>query len=257
MKKLSKILCAVLVLAMLCSSLVFVAGAEEAAGSTVTSVAASAEEIYAAIKYDAEDNIFTRADLSTNTVDGWNKPGALQAHVVTNTETGETYLHQFADGSFNLKNEAGVTDGNEFINFKFKDVSLKYEEGYHEYIIVEYEVAHKAVAGKFTVPSSGVEKTTSHIKQEVIVRNSSAGTSWATVQKFSELATEEFSHVTTIYDYTSGTAYSFIDGVLAHTYTNGALTEAVLATYLAGESLTTSEWRVGSNSYDELKFDNV
>ncbi len=241
---------------MLCSSLIFVVGAEEA-DSTVTSVAASAADIYAAIKYEAEDNLFTRADLSTNTVDGWNNTGALQAHVVTNNETGETYLHQFADGSFNLKNEAGVTDGNEFINFKFKDVNLKYEEGYKEYIIVEYEVAHKAVAGKYTVPSSGIEKNTSALKQEVIVRGSSAGTSWSTVQKFSELATEEFAHVTTIYDYTSGTAYSFIDGVLAVTYTNGALTEAVRATYLAGESLTTSEWRVGSNSFDEVKFDNV
>ena len=257
MKKLSKILCAVLVLAMLCSSLVFVVGAEEAADSTVTSVAASAAEIFAAIKYEAEDNLFTRADLTTNTVDGWNNPGALQAHVVTNTKTGETYFHQFADGSFNLKNQADVTDGNEFINFKFKDVALKYEEGYHEYIIVEYDVAHKAVTGKFTVPSSGAEKTSSLLKQEVIVRGSTAGTSWSTVQKFSELATEEFAHVTTIYDYTSGTAYSFIDGVLALTYTNGALTDKVLATYLAGESLTTSEWRVGSNSYDELKLDNV
>ena len=242
---------------MLCSSLIFTVGAEEAADSNLTSKAASAAEIYAAIKYEAEDNLFTRADLTTNTVDGWNNPGALQAHVVTNTETGETYLHQFADGSFNLKNEAGVTDGNEFINFKFKDVSLKYEEGYREYIILEYEVAHKAVTGKYTVPSSGVEKNTSVLKQEVIVRGSSAGTSWSTVQKFSELATEEFAHVTTIYDYTSGTAYSFIDGVLAHTYTNGALTEAVLNTYLSGESLTTSEWRVGSNSFDEVKFDNV
>ncbi len=252
MKKLSKILCAVLVLAMLCSSLVFVAGAEEA-GSDYTSVAADGAAIVAAIKYEADDNLFAGASLSTNT-EGWNTEKGPQAHVVTDNKTGETYFHQFVnEGGFVLKE--GSADGNEYINFTFNKVNLKYEEGYNEYVIVEYEVAYKAVTGTFA--TSGNDKTASPLKQEVIVRGSSAGTSWATVQKFSELATEEFAHVTTVYDYTSGNAYSFIDGVLSVTYTNGALSAGVHPTYVAGEALSVYEWRVGSNSYDDIKLDNV
>ncbi|MBQ7343948.1 MAG: hypothetical protein IJW53_04190 [Clostridia bacterium] len=252
MKKLSKILCAVLVLAMLCSSLVFVAGAEEA-GSDYTSVAADGAAIVAAIKYEADDNLFAGASLSTNT-EGWNTEKGPQAHVVTDNKTGETYFHQFVnEGGFVLKE--GSADGNEYINFTFNQVNLKHEAGYNEYVIVEYEVAHKAVSGAYAVTDG--EKTAQPLKQEVIVRGSSAGTSWATVQKFSELATEEFAHVTTVYDYTSGNAYSFINGVLSATYTNGALSASVHPTYVAGEALTVSEWRIGSNSYDDIKLDNV
>ena len=250
MKKLSKILCAVLVLAMLCSSLVFMVGAEEA--SDITSVPANGSEIVAAIKYDAEDNLFKGASLTTNTA-GWNTAGGPQAHLVTNSKTGETYFHQFTNGRFDL-NE-GASDGNEFINFTFESVSLKYEAGYREYVIVDYDVAYKAVAGNYNTPNG--EKKAWGLKQEVIVRGSSAGTSWATVQPFADMAGEEFVHATTVYDYASGDAYTFINGVLTKTYTNGALSSGVLPTYLAGESLTTSEWRVGSNSFDEVKLNNV
>ena len=253
MKKLSKILCAVLVLAILCSSLILVIGAEENSG--YTSAPATAEEIAAAIKYDAEDNLLARLDMATNTAGGWNGTGAPQAHIVTNTETGATHLHHFVDSAFVLKEDA--TDGNEFINFVFNSVNLKYEEGYREYIIVEYELSHKTVDGTFNIPD-GSSKKSQPMKQEVIVRGSSAGTSWATTQVFKDFGLgDKTGHVATIYDYTTGNAYTFVNGVLTKTYANGALSAGVLPTYLAGESLTTQEWRVGSNSFDEYTLDNA
>ena len=254
MKKLSKLLCAVLVLAILCSSLIFLVGAEE--NNDDVSVAATTEQIFAAIKYDAEDNLFKGLSLATNTVDGWNNPGALQAHVVT-TKTGATYYHQFRDGDFNLKDDA--TDGNEFVNYNFATATLKYEEGFHEYVIVEYDIAYEAVEGKYTVPAGDKagENNAWKTNQQVIVRDKNGKASWATNPPLSDVCSAEFVHVTMVYDYTNGYSYAFVNGRFAKAYENGSMTAAFRERYLGGEEMVTSEWRVGSNSYDTIKLDNV
>ena len=257
MKKLSKLLCAVLVLAMICSSLIFVVGAEEEVPAYTSVPNANSGDIIAAIKYDAEGNLLKGASLITAAANGaWNTEGAPQSHIVTNNKTGESYLHQFMNGQFLLSDT--TDNGNEYINFTFDSVNLQYEAGFHEYVIVEYDIAYSSVPGTFTVPKTGATKSSDVLKQEVIVRGSSAGTSWSSVQQFGKMLLQPgFNHVTTVYDYTSGTSYTFVNGDLTLTLENGALSKGVLPTYLEGQKLNTSEWRVGSNSYDDMHLDNV
>ena len=105
MKNLSKILCAVLVLAMLCSSLIFMVGAEEEeALPEFTFEPATTQMTKDAVLYSAEDNLITAFSRSTNTANGWNGEGARQAYVVTNNKNGETYYHEwFEDDAYLLK----------------------------------------------------------------------------------------------------------------------------------------------------------
>lgn len=255
MKNLSKILCAVLVLAMLCSSLIFMVGAEEEeATPAYTSVPADTQMTKDAVLYSAEDNLISYFQRSTNTVNGWNGAGARQAHVVTNNLTGDTWYHEWLDGTvYNLKEGA---NGNEYIQFNFAKQNLKYEEGYHEYIIVDVDLALKSVTGQ--INQDGKLVSTANLKQEVIARGD-AGTSWATVQNYKDFGLGNgFKHVTAVYDYTSGHAYIFVNGKLACTYTNGATTAKVHSAYINdGANVTVEEWRIGSNSADELHMDNA
>ena len=259
MKNLSKILCAVLVLAMLCSSLIFMVGAEEEeALPEFTFAPADTQMTKDAVLYGAEDNLITSFSRQTNTANGWNGAGARQAYVVTNNKTGETYYHEWFEDDAYLLKDGGEPDGvggNEYIQFDFAKQSLVYEEGYHEYIIVDVDLAHSPktvnIWDKTKYVSSAV------LKQEVIGR-SSAGTSWSTVQNYKDFGLGTgFKHVTTVYDYTSGTAYVFTNGKLAVTYANGALTAAVKSAYLSGTTVDVSEWRIGSNSADEMHMDNA
>ena len=257
MKNLSKILCAVLVLAMLCSSLIFMVGAEE---EEATPAYTSVEATFAGIlelKYNAEDNLINSITRPTNTANGWNGEGARQSHIVTNTATGESWYREWFEGdAFLLKDggEPANVGGNEYIQFNFEKQTLTYEEGYHEYIVVDMDLAHKAKTATIWDKTKYVD--TAAIKQEVIGR-SSAGTSWSTVQSYKDFGLGTgFKHVTTVYDYTSGTAYVFVNGKLAVTYANGALTAAVKNAYLSGTAVEFSEWRIGSNSADEIDIAN-
>lgn len=258
MKNLSKILCAVLVLAMLCSSLIFMVGAEEEALPEFTFAPADTQMTKDAVLYGAEDNLITSFSRQSNTANGWNGANARQAYVVTNNVNGQTYYHEwFADDAYLLKDggEPANVGGNEYIQFNFAKQSLVYEEGYHEYIIVDVDLSYKAKTVKIWDKTKYVD--TSVMKQEVIGR-SSAGTSWATVQNYKDFGLGGgFKHVTSVYDYTSGTAYVFVNGKLAVTYANGALTAAVKAAYLSGTTVTVEEWRIGSNSADEFHMDNA
>ena len=259
MKNLSKILCAVLVLAMLCSSLIFMVGAEEEeALPEFTFAPADTQMTKDAVLYSAEDNLITSFSRQTNTANGWNGAGARQAYVVTNNKTGETYYHEwFEDDAFLLK-DGGEPDGiggNEYIQFDFEKQSLVYEEGYHEYIIVDVDLAHSPKTVNIWDKTKYV--SSSVLKQEVIGR-SSVGTSWATVQNYKDFGLGTgFKHVTAVYDYTSGTAYIFTNGKLATSYANGALTATVKSAYLSGTTVDVSEWRIGSNSADEMHMDNA
>ena len=258
MKNLSKILCAVLVLAMLCSSLIFMVGAEE---EEETPAYTSVEATFASmleLKYNAEDNLITSITRPTNTANGWNGEGARQAHIVTNTATGESWYREWFEGDAFLLKEGveGVDNqsGNEYIQFNFEKQTLTYEEGYHEYIIVDMDLAHKAKTATIWDKNKYVD--TANMKQEVIGR-SSAGTSWATVQNYKDFGLGDgLKHVTCVYDYTSGTAYIFTNGKLATSYANGALTAAVKNAYLSGTNVEVSEWRIGSNSADEFHMAN-
>lgn len=260
MKNLSKILCAVLVLAMLCSSLIFMVGAEEEeATPAYTSVPADTQMTKDAVLYSAEDNLITYFSRSTNTANGWNGDQARQAYVVTNNVNGQTYYHEwFKDDTYLLKDggEPAGVGGNEYIQFNFAKQSLVYEEGYHEYIIVDVDLAHQPKTVK--IWNKDAYTDTSVTKQEVIARGD-AGTSWATVQNYKDFGLGTgFKHVTTVYDYTSGHAYVFVNGKLACTYTNGATTAKVHSAYINdGANVTVEEWRIGSNSADEFHMDNA
>ena len=257
MKNLSKILCAVLVLAMLCSSLIFMIGAEEEeATPAYTSVEATFAEMLK-LNYNAEDNLIISITRPTNTANGWNGEGARQAHIVTNNLTGESWYREWFEGdAFLLKDggEPANVGGNEYIQFNFTKQTLTYEEGYHEYIVVDMDLAYKAKTA--TIWDKTKYVSTSYMKQEVIGR-STAGTSWSTVQNYKDFGLGDgFKHVTTVYDYTGGNAYVFVNGTLAVTYTNGALTAAVKNAYLSGTAVELSEWRIGSNSADEMHIAN-
>ena len=257
MKNLSKILCAVLVLAMLCSSLIFMVGAEEEeATPAYTSVEATFAEMLK-LNYNAEDNLIISITRPTNTANGWNGEGARQAHIVTNTATGESWYREWFEGdAFLLKDggEPANVGGNEYIQYNFTKQTLTYEEGYHEYIVVDMDLAYKAKTA--TIWDKTKYVSTSYMKQEVIGRGS-AGTSWSTVQNYKDFGLGDgFKHVTTVYDYTGGNAYVFVNGTLAATYANGALTAAVKNAYLSGTAVEVSEWRIGSNSADEMHIAN-
>ena len=259
MKNLSKILCAILVLAMLCSSFVFIAGAEEAADSTVTSVAASEAEVYAAIKYEAEDNLFSKYARYSNTTSGWNGENAPQAHVVTDPATGRTYYHQFVNGTYGLKE--GASDGNDYINLNFTKVSLQKTEGYTEYIVLDYDIAYKHIPGTYM----GLDSKTGEPKQyngwklasQIVHRNSGGSGLWGTSHTLADYASEDFVHVTVVYDYSTSNVYMFLDGTLFKTFEKGAMSAAGYESYLAGDVIASSEFKFGSNSYDDLKLDNV
>ena len=257
MKKLSKILCAVLVLAILCSSLIFLVGAEEELPA-FSFEPADTQMTKDAVLYSAEDNLITDFSRQTNTANGWNGEGARQAYVVTNNATGETYYREwFEDDAYLLKDggEPAGVGGNEYIQFNFEKQSLVYEEGYHEYVIVDMDLAHKAKTVNIWDKTKYV--SSANLKQEVIGR-SSAGTSWSTVQNYKDFGLGDgFKHVTAIYDYTSAVAYIFTNGKLVQTVNNGALTAAVNSAYLSGTTVEVSEWRIGSNSADEIHMDNA
>ena len=243
---------------MLCSSLIFTVGAEEAADSNLTSKAASAAEIVAAIKYDAEDNLFTGVALPTNTVNGWNGENAPQAHVVTDSKSGESYFHYFVDGEFVLK-ETGddgkpITDGNEFINYNFTKVSLQKEDGKSEYIVLDYDMAYEKIAGTYKVGET--QKNGWALASQVVHRNGSGSGLWGTGHNLASYAGKEMAHVTVVYDYTTNSSYIFVDGVIHSKYAN-AMSAAGYETYLAGETVVSSEFKIGSNSYDNYKLDNM
>ena len=238
---------------MLCSSLIFTVGAEEAADSNLTSKAASAAEIVAAIKYDAEDNLFTGVQLPTNTVNGWNGENAPHSHVVTDSKSGESYLHYFVDGEFALKE--GV-DGNEFINFNFTKVSLQKEEGKSEYIVLDYDMAYEKIAGTYTNNATGAVANGWALSSQVVHRNGSGSGLWGTGHNLANYVNKEMAHITVVYDYTTNNSYIFRDGVIHSQYAN-AMSAAGYETYLAGETVVSSEFKIGSNSYDNYKLDNM
>ena len=252
MKNLSKLLCAVLVIALLCTSLVFVAGAEEEVPA-YTSVPADTSAILAVLKLDAADNLISYISSPTNSLNGWNGEGARQAHIVTNTKTGESWYHEWFEGDTFLLKEG--LDGNEYIQINFEKQTLTYEEGFHEYMVIDMDLAYTAKAGKIYYKGNVVN--TSNMKQEVIGRGP-AGTSWSTVQNYKDFGLgEDMKHVTCVYDYTSANAYIFVNGVLAQTYANGALATGAHANYLSGLAVEVSEWRIGSNSADEFHMANA
>ena len=130
MKKISKILCAVLVVAVLCSSLLFAAGAADGAqkatllnGYTSTTLtSADGSKMVSAIKADVDGNLFYQAGISHTGGNGdtieWGNPGGRGSEIITNTATGEEMYREFY-----IPGEATVKDyqtlGNDFINYNF------------------------------------------------------------------------------------------------------------------------------------------
>ena len=132
MKKFSKILCAVLVVAVLCSSLLFTVGASDGVqksellngytSTTVTKANNGESDISNAIKADVEGNLFSYAGISHTGGNGdtieWGNPGGRGSEIITNTATGEEMYREFY-----IPGEADVKDyqinGNDFINYNF------------------------------------------------------------------------------------------------------------------------------------------
>ena len=253
MKKFSKILCAVLVIAVLCSSLIFMVGAEDAAPDLgyTSVITKDGAEILQAIKYDAEDNLLDGVSPSSASSGGWSSDEARQSYIITNTDTGDVYLKETSKGH--------LAADNEYVNYTFKSVDLLYEAGYSQYVIAEYDMTYESLVG--THINKGETKKSENLKSQMIVRGSSAGTSWgnANIMYFKDYANaDKFVHITAVYDFTSGNEYVFVDGVLVATLGQGAFNDAVKAKYLEGETgITVKEIRVGSNSCDTIHLDNM
>ena len=260
MKKQHKIVSLLLVFSLLLGSLVFTVSADSTGGDgdtsqpAYTSVATSnPADVLAAMRYDADDNLLGTPTLSTAASNGWGSSDARQSYIITNNETGDVYYKETSDGS--------LAAANEYINLNFKrSVSLLYDAGYNEYVIFEYDLAHEATSGTYI--KEGAPVSSAALVQTAIVRGSTKGTSFGNnkAQYLRDMAVNPgFTHVTTVYDFTSGNAYVFIDGYLANIdLTYDALTSAVHTQYLAGESgMTIAETRIGSNSCDTMHLDNV
>ncbi len=258
MKKQHKIVSLLLVFSLLLGSLVFTVSADSTGGDgdtsqpAYTSVATSnPADILAAMRYDADNNLLSTPYLSTGASSGWGSSDARQSFIITNNETGDVYYKETSDGSLGAKNE--------YINLYFTLTNLLYDAGYNEYIILEYDLAHEAVSGTYI--NGDTTASSAALVQTAIVRGS-AGTSYGNnkAQYLKDLAVNPgFTHVTTVYDFTSGNAYVFIDGYLANIdLTYDAMASDVHTQYLAGTSgITITEARIGSNSCDTMHLDNM
>lgn len=260
MKKFSKILCAVLVIAVLCSSLIFLVGAEE---SVDTNTAASGlldgytavsmtkgdgTKLFDAVKYPADDNLLTGADISdSNDTDSvaWGDEGGRGSDLITHTASGNVFYKEYLVGSADGKygDLAYGQAGNDFINYKFTTVDLTKEEGYNKYMVVDFDFAYQG--------------TPDALAFQVITRGN--GAYWAITQQLRNLGVpaDSVAHVTAVYDYASGNAYMFVDGKYHSTVANGALNETGVTDYANGVTMGASEFRVGSNSSTTLYFDNL
>ena len=262
MKKFSKILCAVLVIAVLCSSLVFMVGAEEASTHTSTLLAgytASAPltkddgaKVIEAIKYPAEDNLLSGAGISStggkNGLDNieWGNEGGRGSDVIT-YPNGTTVYREYLVGNATTIGEGYAVECNDYVNYTFysegKAVDITKVEGQNQYIVVDFDFAY--------------EGTLDNIAMQIINRGDIGA--WANPQLLKNfgVSANKFVHITALYNYQDGNTYIFVDGALATTVAGGTLKDAQLPNRNDGKTGNTTEFRVGSNSTSTIYLDNL
>ena len=257
MKRFSKILCAVLVIAVLCTSLLFITtGAEETYAvdksdllDGYTAEALTKEDgskVTDAVKSDVAGNLLSYTTISSTGGKGdeieWGNPGGRGSEIITNTATGESMYGEFyiPDGTDVKTFQA---NGNDYIQFNFEKVDNTKVAGNNQYVVVDFDFAYEGVLDG--------------IKFEVITRGS--GAYWANVQQFKNLVTtpNKFVHITAVYNYQDGSSIFFVNGAHVSTIANGALTAAGLSDRNNGVTMGTSELRIGSNSTSTFYLDNV
>ena len=247
MKKFSKILCAVLVLALLCSSLIFIVGAEENGDAYESVLTTNTGEILAVLKYQADDNLVDYLSLITNHPDGWGAEGARQSEILTDPLTGEQKYRESANGE--------LTATNEYFNLFIKAVNLQYEEGKREYIVADFDYSFEGEAdsklGFQCIPRDPANGGQGYWPNSVPLRNIPS-------------ADGQQVHVTYVIDYTANKAYTFVNGMLAVTTNEGAIRESIgdpkggHTGYMNGDlSFDVRELKFGSNSQMTFTLDNM
>lgn len=259
MKKISKILCAVLVVAVLCSSLIFMVGAEEAAsttspllsGYTASAPIAKSEsaKVLEAIKYPAGDNLLTGAGISDlgggNGLDEipWSTTGGRGSDLITEPNGNVMHREYLFAPAMDVGN-GYAAEGNDYINYTFTKVDITKVEGQNQYIVVDFDFAYEGILDNLSMQ---------------VINRGDVGT-WAQPQQLKNfgIPANKFVHVTALYNYQDGAAYIFVDGKLAQTVAGGTLKDTQLTNHNTdGKSGNASEFRVGSNSTTTIYLDNL
>ena len=258
MKKISKILCAVLVVAVLCSSLIFMVGAEESTsttspllnGYTASAPLAKGEgaKLIEAIKYPAGDNLLNGASLDgtggSNGLDTypWSTVGGRGSDLITEPNGNVMHREYLFAPAMDVGN-GYAAEGNDYINYTFNKVDNTKVDGQNQYIVVDFDFAYEGALDA--------------VAFQVITRGN--GAYWATTAQFRNLniPVNTFAHVTAVYNYQDGSALMFVNGELVQTIANGALTAKGLEDRNAGVTMGASEFRVGSNSLSTFYLDNL
>ena len=200
-----------------------------------------------AVKGNAANNLLNRVQLVTSggfgSSIGWGDEGYRYGEIVTNPFTGDTIYYESARPNSSGK----LTGSNDYENFLFNSITLSYESGKTEYIVVDYDFA---ITGNFD----------GALGFSIIPRNSGSGR-WATTVNLSQFPISHdgtMVHVTAVHDYTNNKAHYFFDGVLSFTVNTGAINASGHSEYLGGAStISVSEYKLGSNSISSYYVDNM
>ena len=263
MKRFSKILCAVLVIAVLCTSLLFITtGAEEGTPTPVTNVSsllagytASAPvakgegaKVIEAIKYPAEDNILNGASIdgtggnSGKDTYPWSTVGGRGSDLITEPN-GNVMHREYLFGPAMTDGEGYAKEGNDYVNYTFDKVDNTKVDGQNQYIVVDFDFAY--------------EGTLDGVTFQVITRSS--GAYWATATQLGKLGihANTFAHITAVYNYQDGSSQIYVNGELVQDTVNGSLTSKGLEDREAGVTMGATEFRMGSNSISTFYLDNL
>ena len=200
-------------------------------------------EIYNATKGNAPGNLYNRFNMVTATsLSNIGKLGYRNSTIITDTLTGTSIYRESANVS---AGSTTTTGQNEYSNFNFSKINLKYEEGKNEYIVVDYDYTYTGTLDNYLAL--------------LIIPRGKSGYQAASLKVAQIPVTEgEMVHITAVHDYTNNVAYYFVNGVLTNTLSNGAISSSGHAAYLSGgEDIRVEEYKLGSNSLNTVYFANM
>lgn len=209
-----------------------------------TSQTAYETDVFNAIKGNAANNLFNRFNPVSSAAWGnsWGTPGYRYGEIVSNPFVGDSIYHEYATLAGGATKLTGTND---YVNFFFNSVTLSYESGKNEYIVMDYDFA---VDGDLDT-SMGFS---------IIPRNS--GGRWANGVSLHSLPLTkgDMVHITAVHDYTNNKAYYFFDGVHGYTANSGAINDTGYTEYKNGaKTITVTEYKLGSNSINSIYVDNM
>lgn len=210
--------------------------------------------VYAAVKANVNNNLFSKFTMHTDGEDFWSNIGYRNASLITNVDTGNVFYRESAnfntDGSMN-------SDANQYVNMQFDKVELTYEAGKNEYIVVDFDfgtddVINDDIALQL-IPRDTTETLAGAWSNELILRDL-------------PIASGKMAHVTVVYDFTNNYAHVFVDGVFIYSVEDGAMDDELggasanrwTEEYLAGNAFTVSELKLcSSGKTSTVCLDNV